>query len=350
MKKPGKQRAHESRKKMSNAKSKKKGMANIAVEKEWLNGDDVWKSFITTTNSFECDVSKSKVLKGTEMYRCEKLNMNVLPKCYEEKIKKKEFLLYNNPVCPYANRASIAASEKNLSYDVQMIALTKEINFAKDNFDDWKSGSEYWSTTNITFEELEQKNKDFRENINPAGLIPTVVHNERKIFESGLIVRYLDETWPNNGVQLTPSNAYERYRIRITLSKFNTGALIAALMNQDPTKDEECRTKIYSFFETFVKHADKDGPFFLGEKFSIVEVMMFPFYDRFRYLLPGFRDFEYIPTDDESYPWAARMKKWSDAVNERESCKQVSLGKDKYLVIYDQMGFAGARGKSKFGQ
>ena len=48
--------------------------------------------------------------------------------------------------------------------------------------------------------------------INPNGVIPTLVHDGRPLYESGTICEYLDEVFPEP--PLRPGNAYERAAMR----------------------------------------------------------------------------------------------------------------------------------------
>lgn len=116
-------------------------------------------------------------------------------------------------------------------------------------------------------------------------------------------------------------------------------------MNQDPAKDEGIRSNIYKGFAQFVELADAKGPFFLGEKLSLADVLLMPMWDQFRYILPHYRGVDLI---DESEPWARRLQQWGAAVEELDHFKSCRLTKDDYISGY--AGYAGQRGVSKFGE
>merc|ERR1712130_959748 len=255
----------------------------------------------------------------------------------------KQVVLYSNPICPFAQRAWLAVKEKQVSHEFKLIPLSGELSKAEEDFDAFKGKSANWVKVDIDLAGLKKIKEDYKKNINAGGTVPTIQHGENIILESAYCAYYLDEAWPDQGNKLCPDDSYSRYKVRYMLEKFNIGALYGALKNQDPSKDIEFKKKIYKMHETFVEFADEKGPFFLGQNFSIAEVLVAPFYDRFSRLLRHYRDFDYIPfaEEDETYPWAVRMRTWAKAVKERQSFKETSQG-DAYIQHYS--GYAGERG------
>lgn len=51
--------------------------------------------------------------------------------------------------------------------------------------------------------------------INPNGVVPALVHDERPIIESSIIAEYIDDTFP--GLSLTPADTYDRAAMRLWL-------------------------------------------------------------------------------------------------------------------------------------
>lgn len=64
----------------------------------------------------------------------------------------------------------------------------------------------------IALEQSEQVSDEYLE-INSKGVVPVVVHNGRKIFESSIITEYLDDAFPN--VPLMPTDPYWRAKRRL---------------------------------------------------------------------------------------------------------------------------------------
>ena len=67
-------------------------------------------------------------------------------------------------------------------------------------------------TINISFEKRQQHSPEF-ESLNPKGKVPVIVHDDRIITESTIIIEYLDDAFP--GPQLMPKDPYWRARRRL---------------------------------------------------------------------------------------------------------------------------------------
>ena len=89
---------------------------------------------------------------------------------------KNEIILYDYEASPCARRVKICLMEKGISYKTQIIDLAK----------------------------MEQKNPEYLR-INPNGLVPAINHNGRVIFESSVIIAYLEDNFPK--IKLTPKTS-----------------------------------------------------------------------------------------------------------------------------------------------
>lgn len=88
---------------------------------------------------------------------------------------KDEIILYDYDGSPCARRVKIALTEKGLPYSLQTIDLAK----------------------------MQQKSPEYLA-INPNGLVPTLSHNGRIIFESAVINDYLEDQFPK--IRLSPAS------------------------------------------------------------------------------------------------------------------------------------------------
>ncbi len=77
------------------------------------------------------------------------------------------FILYDFHGSPCARRVRIAMLEKGLKWETRLVDLTK----------------------------MEQKKPEYLK-LNPNGLVPTLVHGDRVIYESNVITEYLDALFP----------------------------------------------------------------------------------------------------------------------------------------------------------
>ncbi|ELR11689.1 glutathione transferase family protein [Acanthamoeba castellanii str. Neff] len=180
--------------------------------------------------------------------------------------------LYTNPICPFAHRALLTATEKGLSSRPSSSLLA----------------------------------------VNPRGTVPTLVHGEHTIHESLLITEYLDDAFFNASPRLLPSDPYQRYASRFIVDQFGSQvipALYQLLRNQDRSQDdkikEEITKKLKALLDLYSAQAG-EGPYFLGQHISLADVAILPFIGRFAISLPHYRDFDVLAVDE-------RLKKWHDA-------------------------------------
>jgi len=95
-----------------------------------------------------------------------------------------DLTLYDFPGSPCARRVRAVLLEKGLSWQTRIVDLTK----------------------------MEQKHPDYLK-LNPNGVVPTLVHGERVIYESNVITEYIDEQFP--GPRLYPADPWERARAKM---------------------------------------------------------------------------------------------------------------------------------------
>jgi glutathione S-transferase len=69
-----------------------------------------------------------------------------------------------------------------------------------------------WETRLVDLVRMEQKRPDYLA-LNPNGVVPTLLHGERVLYESNVITEYLDETFP--GPRLYPSDPWERAQAKM---------------------------------------------------------------------------------------------------------------------------------------
>lgn len=262
--------------------------------------------------------------------------------------------LWCNVGCPFARRGMLAASEKAIM--VTSIPIPLSVHLKKmqaDGLDSVPSAAKLWPGKTVA--EILQVKEDYKRDINATGEVPTLVmrypDRSEVVGEADVVAEFLEDAFPDSGTSLMPADAVARSRVRHWIKVLNGSngvtAMYTMLMNQDPAKDEANRTKLYKGMATFATLANDDGPFFLGEQFSLADLLLLPMWDQFRFILPHWRGLELIPAGDEQ-PWAPRMRQWAAAVEQRESHKSNRMTKEEYVKGYG--GYAGARGVSEFGK
>jgi glutathione S-transferase len=95
-----------------------------------------------------------------------------------------ELLLYDHPHSPCARRVRIVLREKGLVWKSHVLDLTR----------------------------MEQK-ADWYLKLNPNGIVPTLVHGDRVVWESNVITEYLDAVFPEN--PLYPADPWLRAQAKM---------------------------------------------------------------------------------------------------------------------------------------
>ena len=131
----------------------------------------------------------------------------------------KPLKLFSNLICPFAQRAHIAAVEKNANFEYVKIPLNGEIK--KDP-----------SLSKPTY---------FLENVNPSGTVPALLYDNTPVNESDVCAEFIDAAYGER--TLVPTDPFELAKVRAGC-KVDAMCFYKLLMNQDPTKDEEFAAKI----------------------------------------------------------------------------------------------------------
>jgi glutathione S-transferase len=167
-------------------------------------------------------------------------------------------------LCPYVQRAAIALAEKGVPFT--------RINVDLSNKPDW-----------------------FKK-ISPLGKVPLLMVGERGeekiIFESSVILEYLEEAFPN---PLHPADALTRARHRAYMEFGST--ILADIWTVETTADYAAfDAKVAVLKEKFARiEAElaapdrRPGPFFAGEAFSLVDAVFAPVF-RYFDILDGITD------------------------------------------------------------
>ncbi|HTJ57607.1 MAG TPA: glutathione S-transferase family protein [Devosiaceae bacterium] len=158
--------------------------------------------------------------------------------------------LISSPTCPYVQRAVIALKEKHADFDVVYVDLQ--------NKPDWFLA------------------------ISPMGKVP-LLRVERDggppaiIFESAVILEYLEETLP--GEKLHPADALHRaqHRAWIEFCSNMLGELSRFSRATDPAGLQIARAALSVKFKRLESEL-AEGPYFSGTHFSLVDTAFAPFF------------------------------------------------------------------------
>lgn len=155
--------------------------------------------------------------------------------------------LISHDLCPYVQRAVISLSEKGVAFERTNIDLA--------NKPDWFLA------------------------ISPLGKTPVLLVDDEPIFESAVILEYLEETQPN---PLHPGNPLERARHRAWM-EFGSATLNDIAGFYSAMEEKVLVAKTAALRRKFERLENElgTGPYFAGNRFSLVDVVFGPV---FRYL------------------------------------------------------------------
>ena len=190
--------------------------------------------------------------------------------------------------------------------------------------------------------------------INPDGVIPTMIHDARPLYESGTICEYLDETWPDP--PLRPESPYDRalmrnwirhidglihnliifnwrHHLQKVASQWTDVELAEKLKNipskerQDswlrvarkPYTDEErdaARGKLVALLDR-MEVALKDSGWLVGSAYSIADIAAVPFVKRIH---------EEIAPDEVTEQRHPRVAAWWQTIQARPAFARANIG------------------------
>jgi glutathione S-transferase len=207
--------------------------------------------------------------------------------------------LYTFKLCPFAHRVRIALAEKKLK--------AEQI-------------------------EIDLKNKPARFlEISPNGRVPLLMHGDFMLWESAIILEYLDEAFPLS--PLMPRDPKEKARARLLID-FANSRLYAATHRLIFTQDEKVRSQLIDEMAASVLHFENElrkvnqGPYALGENFTVADIALYPWFEQAP-TLERFSAFK-MPKDCRA------VTAWRQAVASRPSVQDCSRTDGFYAENYQR--------------
>jgi len=176
--------------------------------------------------------------------------------------------LISHNLCPYVQRAVISLTEKDVPYKRTMIDLA--------NKPDWFTA------------------------ISPLGKTPVLKADDTAIFESSVILEYLEETQPN---PLHPNDPLERAQNRAWM-EFSSAILndIAGFYNAKDAGNFAAKIKALSDKFARLETELGDGPFFNGAEFTLVDTVFGPVF-RYFDVFDQIKDFGILADKPKVQAW-----------------------------------------------
>ncbi len=156
--------------------------------------------------------------------------------------KRSVMTLYSDPTDPYCHRVRLVLAEKNITYEVEDI-----------------------DPLNVPEEVME---------LNPYGTLPTLVDRDLKLYESRIIMEYLDERFPHP--PLLPVDPVSRSTSRLLMYRVDNDwytlmDIILSGKKEAAKARKELRESLIATSPVF-----SAKPFFMSDEFTLVDCAIAP--------------------------------------------------------------------------
>jgi RNA polymerase-associated protein len=151
--------------------------------------------------------------------------------------------LFSEAMCPYSHRARIVLAEKGITVEIVNV-------------------------------DLDNKPEDLID-LNPYQSVPTLVDRELVLYDSHVIMEYLDERFPHP--PLMPVDPVSRAKSRLAMYRINNDWY--SLLNDIETKGEKAAAKARKMLRDSIAASAEvfaAMPYFLSEEFSLVDCYIAP--------------------------------------------------------------------------
>ncbi|GAA5980436.1 hypothetical protein JCM10908_001654 [Rhodotorula pacifica] len=198
--------------------------------------------------------------------------------------------------CPFVQRVWLALEEKGIEYQYKEVnPYKKEPHFLK---------------------------------INPKGLVPALEHDNKALYESLVLLEYLDDAFPDKS--LRPTDPHEAGLVRLALQQISN-VVVPAFYRYVQARDPQAQKEGGEAFVKSLQDLHKqwflpDSTWARGEQFGWVDIALAPWVVRFD-LLEKHRNFD---VEQVNSTFAA----WSRRVLERPSIKATTSLPEDYEKVY----------------
>ena len=211
-------------------------------------------------------------------------------------------------VCPFAQRSHMTLLEKNLEFQLREV-------------------------------DLENKPSWF-ETISPYSKVPVLCHGNIQVYESTIINEYLEESFPER--RLLPDDPSKRANARFWIDFDNTKfvpVFYKLLLAQESSLQKILvaqMTERLVFLDQEGFSSASKGPYWFGQKLSLVDLSLYPHFERFP-VLTEYRGMN-IPRS------CRRLRAWLDVMRERSSAVVTAHESGFHIEAYIQYANGTASG------
>lgn len=118
--------------------------------------------------------------------------------------------------------------------------------------------------------------------LNPRGLVPTLEHDKRPLYESTVVMEFLEDQYPDNKPSLRSDDPHERARLRIWTDYVTTRIIPSfhRFLQFQPSSDtqglDQRRQEFLAHLREWTAEMDPEGPYFSGKEPRLIDLQMGP--------------------------------------------------------------------------
>lgn len=161
--------------------------------------------------------------------------------------------------------------------------------------------------------------------INPKGLVPALEHHGKALYESHILLEYLEDAFPAHPA-MRPADPYQVAKVRLALAHISTAvvpAFFGTLQAQSLEDQDKGREKLYAALRTLeTSFFSSDGPYAQGAEFGLVDASIAPFLVRL-YILEEHREFKAADA-------GGSFEQYVKDVLDRKSVRETTSERDAY--------------------
>ncbi|GAA5942042.1 hypothetical protein JCM10213_004370 [Rhodosporidiobolus nylandii] len=206
-----------------------------------------------------------------------------------------ELVFHAGWFCPFVQRAWIALEEKKLAYQYKEVnPYAKEPHFLK---------------------------------VNPKGLVPAIEYKGEALYESLVLLEFLDDAFPSS--PLRPSDPIEAGRVRLAMQQISNVVVPAfyKLLQAQSAEDQQSGREgfVKALKDVVAQWFSKEGTWARGA-FGWTDIALAPWVARLP-LLEEHRAFKVADVGE-------RFERWVEAVKGRDSVVKTSSPAESYASVY----------------